>query len=108
MKDKICEAYVNLRRKCFDYGFGGNFEVVIKMSHKAFYEFMAEYSYIYKDSECECFHIQLFGFNTPIILDNELPKEVEFQIQERKAYEKEEEAKLFTRLNKMFEERIYR
>ena len=49
IKDKICEAYVALRRKCLDNIFYGRFEIVIKMHPKTFLEFRSEYPYIYED-----------------------------------------------------------
>lgn len=108
IKDKICEAYVALRRKCLDNIFYGRFEIVIKMHPKTFLEFRSEYPYIYEDKECNCFHVNLFGYNTPILIDRELPDTVEFTMQERKDYERQEQEKFYTNLNKMFEEREFR
>ena len=108
MKDKIYEAYTKLRNLYFEKNNYGGFQVVIKMHPRAFCEFQSEFLYVYSDKECNCYHIEMFGYNTPILIDRELPEEIEFQIQERKDYERMETEKFFTNLNKMFEERKYR
>lgn len=106
MIDKIIEAYSKLRFKMTNEGLYEKFNIVIKMTPKSYCKLRLEanemISYINTDVIENIHFINLFGLKTPVIIDENLPENVEFIIQTQKDYERLEQQKLFERLNKMF------
>lgn len=104
MKNLI-DTYLELRRK-IDVSLLRNFNVIIIMQPKIFMELREELNGdIRKEKNINCYFIQFCGQKTPILIDYELPKEVEFQIMTQRDYERIEKEKMIERLNKMFYER---
>ena len=102
IKNAIIEAYLKLRDKCEVYIFD-RFNVVILMRHNTFKKLIENDSSLVRYvRDIDCMFINLFGGNTPIILTEELPENVLFQIMTQKDYERIEKEKLIEKFNKMF------
>jgi hypothetical protein len=98
----IIDAYIKLRDKV-DISAFKRFNIVIIMHPKAFMELREETPYGMRvDKDIECYFIDIFGRETPILIDRELPEEIEFQIMTQQDYERIEKEKMFERFNKMF------
>ena len=108
IRNKIVDAYVRYRKNLLDtYVNPQNFNVVIRISPEKFFDLANELSkdnmYMQRDIEAECFFIILFdGIKTPVIIDNDLPKNTEFIIQSQKDYERKEREKQLQKFFKMF------
>ena len=107
IRNKIVEAYFDYRKNLLDnYENPQNFNVIIRISPEKFFNLMGELSkdnvIIERDIEAECHFINLAGRKTPIIIDNDLPKETEFIIQSQKDYERVEHEKQLHKFFKMF------
>lgn len=101
----IINAYYELRNK-LDISMLCDLNVIIIMQPKVFLEFRNELDGLIYGKKYEnfiCYSIKLCGRQTPIKIDDELPKEVEFIIMTQKDYEIQEKEKLMTTLNKMFQ-----
>ena len=107
MIDKIVETYFKYRQNLLnEYVHPENFNVVIRLLPEKFWELIKEVGenndYYERDTEANCFFIELAGRKTPIIIDDDLPKNTEFIIQSQKDYEREEQEKQLKRFLKMF------
>lgn len=109
MKEKrisknLMNAYIDLRDKC-DISTFKRFNVIVIMQPKVVWELMSELPYgMQRDKDIDCHFIELCGHKTPLLISNELPKEVEFQIMTQEDYERIEKEKLFMKFDKMFYE----
>lgn len=98
----IIDAYIQLRDKA-DASRLERFNIVILMQPKTFVELRAELNGdIRRDKDLGVNFIYIFGRATPIIINDELPEEVEFQMMTQQEYERVEKEKMFERFNKMF------
>jgi len=99
----IIDCYIKLRDKV-DISTYERFNIIIIMSPKTFYEFRNELSYCCcrVDNSIGCYFVDLFGGETPVLIDKELPEEIEFNIMTQQDYERIEKEKMFERFNKMF------
>lgn len=98
----LMNAYIELRNKCEISTFK-RFNVIILMHPKVFYELMGELPYgMQVDPELNCHFIELCGHKTPLLIERDLPENVEFQIMTQEDYERIEKEKLFTKFDKMF------
>ena len=98
----IIDAYIKLRDKV-DISTFKRFNVIILMHPKTFLEFRNELPYGCRvDNSIDCYFVDLFGRETPILIEKELPDEIEFQIMTQQDYERLEKEKMFERFNKMF------
>ena len=103
MQNKILEAYLKLRSQLDAFSFD-KLNVVIIMQPKSFQELRVELNGdIRVDYDIECRYIQLANKWTPILIDNSLPENVEFQIMTQKDYERIEQEKMLDKFYKMFE-----
>lgn len=100
--ENIINAYIELRDKV-DINVLERFNVVIIMHPKTFMEFRAELPYGMRvDNDIECYFIDLFGIKTPVLMNREMPEEIEFQIMTQQDYERIEKEKLYKKFDKMF------
>ena len=100
--EHLIDAYIELRDKS-NIDIFKRFNVVITMHPQTFIKFREEQPYgIRRDSDDEIYYTVLCNNKTPIIISDELPKDVEFIIQTQKDYERLEKEKMFERFNKMF------
>lgn len=110
MIDKILKEYYSMKR---DYHSKIYYEeeykpmqVVIIISPKAYYKLIAEaykeIFYINIDNINNISFILLSGNKTPIIVEDNLPKDVDFIIQYKEDYERLEKEKLLNKLANMF------
>lgn len=98
----IIDAYIKLRDKVNVSEFK-RFNVIILMHPKTFMELRAEYPYgIRMDKDIECHFVNIFGRETPILINRDLPEEVEFQIMTQQEYERIEKEKLYNKFDKIF------
>ncbi len=98
----IIDAYIKLRDKV-DISTFKRFNVIILMHPKIFLELREEYPYgIRRDKDIECYFVNIFGRETPILINRDLPEEVEFQIMTQQDYERLEKEKLYNKFDKMF------
>lgn len=111
MKNKIIDAYFELREKYYEHNSLGRYnrddlQVVITISPRGYHELRAEANelieYINTDYIENIHFINLCGEKTPIIIDGSLPENVEFTIQYRKDYERIEKEKMMQKFIKMF------
>lgn len=104
MKEKIIEAYLKHRQSLLDnYSRPENFNVVIRIRPEKFWDLVKEFqNSVERDIEAECHFIGLPGRKTPVIIDDNLPENVEFIIQSQKDYEREENEKQLKKFFKMF------
>lgn len=100
--DDILETYYKYRQNVLEkYENPKHMQVVIKMKPKTFLE-------ITNDKEVKIFnngifyYIELLGRKTPIIIKNDLPENIEFIMQSRREYEREEQQELFNKFYKIF------
>ena len=102
IKTAIINAYLKLRNKCEVYTYE-RFNVVIFMKSDTFRELIGQDSSLIRYvKDIDCMFVNLFGGNTPIILTEDLPENVMFQIMTQKDYERIEKEKLIEKFNKMF------
>lgn len=115
MKEKIIEAYKNLADKLPEMGYNEPVRVIVKMQQKAFYELLSENK---RDNILEdytdmplvfqlndypdVYIVRLFGIQTPIIMVDDIPEDIDFVMQLREDYERDAHADLSTKLFKMF------
>lgn len=98
----IIDAYIKLR-DAIDISTFKRFNIIIIMNPKTFLEFRNELHYGCRaDKDIECYFVDIFGRETPVLIDRELPEEIEFQIMTQQDYERIEKEKMFERFNKMF------
>lgn len=99
----LVDAYVKLRSKIEIHALR-RFNVVVIMKPEIFNELRYETPEIttYRDKEFECYFIYLCGIKTPLLINYELPEEVEFQVMTQHDYERLEQEKLYERFNNMF------
>ena len=98
----IIDAYIKLRDKV-DISAFERFNVIILMHPKTFLELRAEYPYgIRMDKDIECHFVNIFGRETPILINRDLPEEVEFQMMTQQDYERLEKEELYKRFDKLF------
>lgn len=98
----IIDTYIQLRDK-FDISIFKRFNVIIIMNPKTFLEFTKELRYGCRvDKDIECYFISIFDRKTPILIDRELPEEIEFKMMTQQDYERIEKEKMFEKFNKMF------
>ena len=104
MKEKIIEAFLKYRQSLLDnYSRPENSNVVIRIRPEKFWDLVKEFqNSVERDIEAECHFIGLAGRKTPVIIDDNLPKNVEFIIQSQKDYEREENEKQLKKFFKMF------
>ena len=103
MEDEIVKAYYEYYDKMMEQNYNpdGYLQVVIRITIKAFSELMANSKMtIFRDDIC--YYIELGGFKTPFIIENDLPENVEFIIENRKDYERKEHEELLKKWFKMF------
>ena len=95
----IIDAYIKLRDKV-DISPFNRFNVVIIMHPKTFLEFRNELPYGCRvDNDIECYFVYIFGRETPVLIDIELPEEINFQIMTQQDYERiEKEKRLYIEL----------
>ena len=107
MQNKILEAYLKLRSQLDAFSFD-RLNVVIIAQPRSFNKLMAELNgNIRRDFDVDCYYIPLASRWTPILIDNKLPENVEFQIMTQKDYERIEQEKMLDRFYKMFERQWY-
>lgn len=100
--NNIINAYIKLRDKV-DISALRRFNVVIIMHPKTFMEFRNELPYGMRvDNDIECHFIDLFGIKTPVLINRELPEEIEFTIMTQQDYERIEKEQLYKKFDKMF------
>lgn len=109
MRDKLIDAYFELRDKYYEYNTlhrNDDMQVVITMTPKAYHQLRIEANelveYINTDFIIDVHFLNLYGERTPVIIDSNLPDNVEFILQYRRDYERMEKEKLMERFNKMF------
>ena len=104
VSDNLMHAYIELRNKC-DISTFKRFNVIVIMQPKIVCELMNELPYgMQRDKDIDCYFIELCGHKTPLLISNELPKEIEFQIMTQEDYERMEKEKMYIKFNKMFYE----
>lgn len=90
----IIDGYIQLRDKA-DISIFKRFNVVIIMNPKTFLEFRNELPYGCRvDKDINCYYIDIFGRETPVLIDRELPEEIEFKIMTQQDYERIEKEKI--------------
>ena len=98
----IIDAYVQLRDKV-DVSRLERFNIVILMQPKTFIELRSELNGdIKRDKDLGVNFIYIFGRATPVIINDELPEDVEFQMMTQQDYERMEKEEMFRRFDKMF------
>lgn len=104
VSNNLMNAYIDLRNRCDVFTFE-RFNVIVIMQPKILRELMSELPYgIQRNIDLNCYFIELCGHKTPLLINAELPKEIEFQIMTQKDYERMEKEKLYIKLDKMFYE----
>ena len=102
--DDILNTYYEYRNMIFEkYETPKHMQVVLRMTPKAFIEIRSNKE-LRIFNNYEFFYIELLGRKTPIIIENDLPENVEFIIQSQKDYERQEQQKLFNKFYRMFDE----
>ena len=100
IKENIVEAYLKYRQTVLDkYEHPKNLQVVIIIKPEIFIKLLDEEN-IYYDNFIH--YIVLGGRKTPIIIKNDLPENVDFILQSRKDYERQEQEELLHTFFKMF------
>lgn len=101
MEEEIVKTYYEYYDKILssNYHPTGYLQVVIKMKPKAFFE-LIDSGRTFRDEEC-CY-MELAGFKTPILLEEDLPENVEFVMESRKEYERKEQEELLQKWFRMF------
>jgi hypothetical protein len=104
MKNKIVEAFMKLRQTLLDstVHYRDLYKVIIVMTPKAFCELRAEEPFIECNKKVECYYVELHGNKIPIVIDYQLPENVEFQIMHQKDYERIEKEKLLDKFYELF------
>ena len=98
----IIDAYIKLRDNV-DISTFKRFNVVIIMHPKTFLEFRTELPYgLRVDKEIECYFVDLFGRETPILINREMNESIEFQILTQQDYERMKKEELNKKFDKMF------
>ena len=102
LRDKIIEAYYKYRENALERLVNpAHLQVVIRIKPGEFLKLRAEgVTFFYNNI---CHYIELLGRKTPIIIEDDLPKEVEFIMESQKDYEMHEQQKLLNRFYTMFE-----
>ena len=102
MLDEIIEVYRKYRANILEeFKNPKHMQVVIRIKPEAFLKLRTEEVRFYNNDEF--YYIELLGRKTPIIIENDLPNNVEFIMQSQREYEREEEHKLFAKFYRMFE-----
>ena len=52
--------------------------------------------------DIECYFIDLFGRETPVLINRDMPEHIEFQIMTQQDYERQEKDILYKKFDKMF------
>lgn len=100
MLDKIYDTYTQYRFDIFDrFENPKHLQVVIRITPEAYNKLRLEDT-IYDDGYIH--YIALAGKKTPLIISTDLPENVEFIIQSRADFERQEQEELLTRHFKMF------
>lgn len=100
MLDKIYDTYTQYRFDILDrFENPKHLQVVIRITPEAYNKLRLEDT-IYNDGYIH--YITLGGKKTPLIISTDLPENVEFIIQSRADFERQEQEELLTRHFKMF------
>ena len=98
----IIDGYIKLRSEV-DVTSYTRFNVVVIMHPKTFLEFRNELPYGMRvDKDIECYFIYLFGRETPVLINGDMPENIEFQIMTQRDYEIQEKEILYKKFDKMF------
>lgn len=98
----IIDEYIKLRREVDIYTYS-RFNIVIIMHPKTFLEFRNELPYGMRvDKDIECYFIDLFGRETPVLVNRDMPENIEMQIMTQQDYERQEKEILYKKFDKMF------
>lgn len=102
LSDEIVKAYYKYRENALEQLVNlEHLQVVIRIKPNAFLRLRAEGVTFFNNNICH--YIELLGRKTPIIIEDDLPKEVEFIMQSQKDYERQEQQKLLNKFYTMFE-----
>ena len=115
MKEKIIEAYKNLADKLPEMGYEDKVRVIIKMRRGAFYELLSEnkgHDFVENRVELPLVFqlkdypdvsiVRLYGIQTPIIVVDDIPEDIDFVMQLKEDYVRIAFQELSNKLNKMF------
>lgn len=98
----IINGYIKLRTEV-DITTYSRFNIIIIMHPKAFLELRNELPYGMRvDNDIECYFIDLFGRETPVLINRDMPEHIEFQIMTQQEYERQEKEILYKKFDKMF------
>ena len=98
----IIDAYIKLRSEV-DISTYSRFNIVIIMHPKTFLEFRNELPYDMRvDKDIECYFIIIFGRETPVLINRDMPENIEFQIMTQQDFERQEKEILYKKFDKMF------
>lgn len=98
----IIDGYIKLRSEV-DISTYSRFNIVIIMNPKTFLEFRNELPYGMRvDKDIECYFIDLFGRETPVLVNRDMPENIEMQIMTQQDYERQEKEILYKKFDKMF------
>jgi hypothetical protein len=101
--EAIVEAYSKYRENVIDnddYENPRYLQTVIQMQPKTFLKLKLE-TQIFNDGKY--FYVELYGRKTPIVITSDLEVDIEFIIQSRHDYERQEQEKLINRFHDMFD-----
>lgn len=106
MSEQIVKAYTNLADKLPEMGYEKKVQVIIKMRAGAYIQLMSEMNgavrTYFLEELPELTFVELYGLQTPIIIDNTIPEDIDFAMQLREDYERDAHVNLSNRLFKMF------
>lgn len=109
MINKIIDAYENLRDQLPGMGYGNTVRVIVKMKKESFDTFLAENNdpcravgLYWLDEYPDVAIVRLFGVQTPIIVVDGIPEDVDFVMQLKEDYVREARIELYNKLFKMF------
>lgn len=111
MINKIKDAYFEYRENIIKNNYKLNkLKIVIRINPEKFYKLIGETLLHYEKIiieekyENEIYYINLLGLRIPILIEDDLPKKIEFIIQSQDDYKKEAYEKILKKFYKMFNE----
>ena len=108
MEDDLIDNVWKMIEKWNEEHFGYNRpEIVLIASPNYYGHLISDYKdkihYIKSDYQYKIEFLEIIGVKVPVIIDNELLKNVEYTLMFKKDYERLEKEKLYMKLNAMFD-----
>lgn len=109
MKDDLIDNVWTMIEKWNEVHFRFNPPEIVLIARPNYYhhlrsrDYKNKIYYIKSDYQYGIDFFEILGLKVPVIIDNELPKNVEYTLMFKKDYERLEKEKLYMKLNAMFD-----